>query len=140
MRHVVPATFAALLLASCASGPSVRDEASVASRDVTFASHGLELLGTITLPSRLDGPAPAVVLVHGSGPNARDEVMRGQMNMGFGFDLPVFRELAEGFSNAGYVVLRFDKRSCGPFNGCADNGYPMPDPDMRLGVLLDDVS
>lgn len=140
MRHRSHAILAALFLASCAGGPAVNDPASVASRDVTFASHGLELQGTITRPPRLDGPAPAVVLVHGSGPNARDEVMRGQMNMGFGFDLPVFEELAKGLSDAGYVVMRFDKRTCGPFNGCAENGYPMPDPDTRLDVILDDVS
>jgi len=134
-----PLLLVAFTLAACAGGPASRAVPELESREVSFASHGLELKGTLTLPEG-DGPAPAVILVHGSGPNSRDELARGQLNMAFGFDIPVFRELAEGLSRAGYVVLRFDKRSCGPFNGCAENGYPMPDPDMRLQVLLDDVS
>lgn len=133
------ALLAAAGLAACA-GPSIRAEDDVRSREVSFQSHGLELKGTLTLPAKNDGPFPAVILVHGSGPNSRDELARGQLNMAFGFDIPVFRELAEGLSRAGYVVLRFDKRSCGPFNGCAENGYPMPDPDTRLDLILDDAA
>ncbi|HWV37129.1 MAG TPA: alpha/beta fold hydrolase [Vulgatibacter sp.] len=126
-------------LAACAGGQSTRPTPDPRSREVSFPSRGLELEGTLTLPGG-DRPAPAVILVHGSGPNSRDGLVRGQLNMSFGFTIPLIRELAEGLSRTGFVVLRFDKRTCGPFNGCAENGYPLPDPDTRLDVLLDDVS
>lgn len=59
------------------------------------------LPGTLTVP-RGDGPFPAVVLVHGSGPNDRDERI--------GANAP-FKDIAEGLSSRGVVVLRYDKRT-----------------------------
>jgi pimeloyl-ACP methyl ester carboxylesterase len=79
--------------------------------------------GTLTLPARDEGArVPAVVLVHGSGPMSRDGVMRGQIGLGFGFDLPVYQRLAAALSAHGFAVYRYDKRTCGTFNDCADNG------------------
>jgi dienelactone hydrolase len=49
-----------------------------------------------------DGPFPGVVLVHGSGPNDRDESI--------GPNRP-FRDLAEGLASRGIAVLRYDKRT-----------------------------
>lgn len=59
------------------------------------------LPGILTLPAE-PGPVPAVVLVHGSGPNDRDETV--------GANKP-FRDLAAGLSAAGIAVLRYDKRT-----------------------------
>jgi hypothetical protein len=67
---------------------------------------------------------PAIVIVPGSGALSRDGLMRGQLGLGFGFELPVYRSLAEGLAERGYAVYRYDKRSCGRFNDCADNRYP----------------
>ena len=60
-----------------------------------------ELPGTLLLPDG-DGPFPAVVLVHGSGPNDRDETMTAQKP---------FRDIAEGLAEAGIAVYRYDKRT-----------------------------
>lgn len=60
-----------------------------------------ELPGTLTLPKG-DGPFPAVVLVHGSGPNDRDETLMNQKP---------FRDLAEGLAERGVAVYRYDKRT-----------------------------
>lgn len=60
-----------------------------------------ELPGTLTLPKG-NGPFPAVVLVHGSGPNDRDETI--------GPNKP-FRDLAQGLASNGIAVLRYDKRT-----------------------------
>ncbi len=60
-----------------------------------------ELPGTLTLPEG-DGPFPAVVLVHGSGPNDRDETVMAQKP---------FRDLAEGLAQRGIAVYRYDKRT-----------------------------
>ncbi|MBN2305396.1 MAG: alpha/beta fold hydrolase [Anaerolineae bacterium] len=70
--------------------------------DVTIGA-GTEwaLPGTLTLPVG-DGPFPAVVLVHGSGPNDRDES---------GGALKPFRDIAWGLASQGIAVLRYDKRT-----------------------------
>ncbi len=95
--------------------------------DATFASGDLDLVGTLRLPERPEGtPVPSVVLVHGSGPNSRDSVLSGQLNMQFGFDIAVFAELADALQEAGYAVLTYDKRTCGTWAGC-DNDYPLPE-------------
>src|SRR5947209_7348046 len=59
------------------------------------------LPGTLSLPVG-DGPFPAVVLVHGSGPQDRDEAI--------GPNKP-FRDLAWGLASQGIAVLRYDKRT-----------------------------
>jgi uncharacterized protein len=107
------------------------------SREVAFTSGDLELSGTLRLPA--GDNAPGVILIHGSGPNSRDEVIAGQLNMGFGFEIPVFSELADALQQAGFAVLTYDKRTCGPFNGCADNGYPLPGDDLMIGDFIADV-
>ncbi|QRF22556.1 alpha/beta fold hydrolase [Alicyclobacillus sp. TC] len=58
--------------------------------------------GTLTIPDEASGLFPAVVLVHGSGPSNMDEK--------FGNNSP-FRDLAEGLSEKGIAVLRYDKRT-----------------------------
>ncbi len=59
------------------------------------------LKGTVALPVG-PGPFPAVVLVHGSGPNDRDETV--------GANKP-FKDIAEGLASRGIAVLRYDKRT-----------------------------
>src|ERR1041385_4968976 len=59
------------------------------------------LPATLTIPVGA-GPFPAVVLVHGSGPNDRDETI--------GANKP-FKDLALGLAAKGIAVLRFDKRT-----------------------------
>src|SRR6266513_3383507 len=59
------------------------------------------LPGTLSVPLG-DGPFAAVLLVHGSGPNDRDEAI--------GPNKP-FRDLAWGLASQGVVVLRYDKRT-----------------------------
>jgi hypothetical protein len=79
--------------------------------------------GVLTLPERFEGEkVPVAVIVHGSGPMSRDGIMRGQIGLGFGFELPVYKRLAESLAARGYAVYRYDKRTCGSFNGCKDDG------------------
>jgi uncharacterized protein len=70
-------------------------------RDIVVGASPWQLPGTLTLPNG-PGPFPAVVLVHGSGPNDRDE--------GLGPN-KVFKDLAWGLASRGIAVLRYDKRT-----------------------------
>jgi dienelactone hydrolase len=70
-------------------------------REVTVGEGEWKLPATLTVPAGA-GPFPAAVLVHGSGPNDRDETVGGTK---------VFKDLAEGLASRGIVVLRYEKRS-----------------------------
>ena len=69
----------------------------------------LALPGTLSVPTG-PGPWPAVVLVHGSGPNDRDETV--------GPNKP-FRDLAWGLASKGVAVLRYEKRTRARPEQCA---------------------
>ncbi len=81
--------------------PGYSHAGSFTSSEVTVGSDEWKLPGTLTMPKG-SGPFPAVALVHGSGPNDRDETVGGAR---------VFRDLAEGLASRGIAVLRYDKRT-----------------------------
>ncbi|HEV2392453.1 MAG TPA: alpha/beta fold hydrolase [Verrucomicrobiae bacterium] len=61
------------------------------------------LPGTLTLPVRqAGGKLPVVLLIHGSGPNDRDETVGA---------IKPFRDLAWGLAAKGIAVLRYEKRT-----------------------------
>jgi pimeloyl-ACP methyl ester carboxylesterase len=102
---------------------AVRDDvASVSARRVTVAragdeqvripANGFSLAGTISKPAGAGGkPLPAVVLVGGPGLTDRDETV---------FGIPIFGQLADRLADAGYLVLRYDKRAVGQSGGRAE--------------------
>jgi dienelactone hydrolase len=59
------------------------------------------LPGTLAVPST-DAKVPAVVLLHGSGPNDRDETIGPNK---------IFRDIAWGLASSGVATLRFEKRT-----------------------------
>jgi dienelactone hydrolase len=91
-----------LLTLSLAWPPMLAAQSSgFVERDTAVVTGKIRLPATITFPSGATH-APGVVLVHGSGPNDRDETV--------GANKP-FRDLAHGLAERGIVVLRYDKRS-----------------------------
>ncbi|MBJ6361391.1 alpha/beta hydrolase [Paenibacillus sp. MAHUQ-46] len=70
-----------------------------AEREVVIGEGAFALPGTLTVPKG-EGNFPAVVLVHGSGPNDRDGT--------FGGSKP-FKDLAAGLAARGIAVLRYEK-------------------------------
>jgi dienelactone hydrolase len=84
-----------------AGHPAYADTTRFHTVDVTVGSDPYPLPGSLALPAGT-GPFPAVVLVHGSGPQDRDETIGANK---------VFRDIAEGLASKGIVVLRYDKRS-----------------------------
>lgn len=81
--------------------PGYVDRTKFDERDVAVGSGEWMLPGTLALPKG-KGPFRAVVLVHGSGPNDRDESI--------GANKP-FKDLARGLATQGIAVLRYDKRT-----------------------------
>jgi len=81
--------------------PAYADAAKFEETEVTVGSGEWALPGTLTMPKGA-GPFPGLVLVHGSGPNDRDESL--------GPNKP-FKDLAWGLASRGIAVLRYDKRS-----------------------------
>jgi hypothetical protein len=95
------------------------DIASVSSRVVTSSrpndeqvfvpANGFNLAATVSRPlSSTEKRLPAVILVGGSGPTDRDETVA---------NIPVFGQLAAALADAGYWVIRYDKRGVGQSGG-----------------------
>lgn len=61
--------------------------------------NGMELGGTLTVPAA-KAPFPCVILVHGSGPNDRDETI---------YTNKPFRDIAQGLAARGIASYRYDK-------------------------------
>jgi hypothetical protein len=81
--------------------PAYARQGAFKEREATIGDDEWKLPGTLTLPSG-SGPFPAVVLVHGYGPNDRDETVGGTK---------MFRDLAYGLASRGIAVLRYEKRT-----------------------------
>ncbi|GAB6107037.1 alpha/beta fold hydrolase [Fusibacter bizertensis] len=71
-------------------------------KEVTFGEEAFKITGTLSMPTQGKGPFPVVVLVHGSGPNDRNESIYGNKP---------FKDIAEGLIKQGVAVLRYDKRT-----------------------------
>ncbi len=95
------------------------DVASVAARrqritragdeQIRVPAPGFGLTGTLSKPSATsDAPLPVIVLVAGAAPRDRDEAVAG---------IPVFGQLANTLADAGFLVVRYDKRGVGQSGG-----------------------
>lgn len=81
---------------------------------VRIPGNGFTIAGTVSRPSGEPdrrGRYPAVVLVPGSGAVDRDETVAG---------IPIFGQIANALADAGFVVLRYDKRGVGQTGGRLD--------------------
>jgi uncharacterized protein len=107
------------------------DIAAVSSRSVPISrpndeqvhipGNGFTLAGTLSKPAdaATTGSAraratryPAVVLVGGSGPTDRDSLV---------FGIPILGQIANALADAGFLVLRYDKRGIGQSGGRAES-------------------
>jgi uncharacterized protein len=99
------------------------DIAAVSARSVTISrpndepisipGNGFLLVGTLSRPAQsTEARLPAVVLLGGSGPADRDGVVYG---------IPILGQLAGALADAGFIVVRYDKRGIGQSGGRAES-------------------
>lgn len=81
--------------------PPYVDTSKFEEKEIQIGNGVWSVPGTLSLPKG-DGTFPAVFLVHGSGPQDRDETI--------GPNRP-FRDLAHGLASRGIAVLRYEKRT-----------------------------
>lgn len=81
--------------------PAYVNASAFKEEDLTIGAPDWPLPAILTMPIGA-GPFPVVILVHGSGPNDRDETI--------GPNKP-FKDLALGLASRGIAVLRYDKRT-----------------------------
>ncbi len=89
-----------------------REPRAITSEQITFESKGDELAGVVDRPQEIGEPLPAVVVLHDSGPMDRNGLSRGALGLELPVEVAVYQELAENLAQNGYVVIRFDKRTC----------------------------
>ena len=98
------------------------DIASVSSRSVSISrpndeqvkipGNGFLLAGTMSRPAQsTEARSPAVILVAGSGPADRDSLTYG---------IPILGQIAGALADAGFTVVRYDKRGIGQSGGRAE--------------------
>jgi uncharacterized protein len=85
--------------------PAYADPAAIEEIELSVGEGDFALPATFTMPRaqvEANATCPGLVLVHGSGPNDRDETV--------GPNKP-FRDLAHGLATRGICVLRYEKRT-----------------------------
>jgi pimeloyl-ACP methyl ester carboxylesterase len=116
LRFSVPARGFDVIRSDIASVTSRREPVARPNDErVSIAANGFSLTGTLSKPAA--GPAPgvrlpAVLLVSGSAPTDREEMLAG---------VPIFGQLASALADAGFVVVRYDKRGVGQSGGRIEN-------------------
>jgi dienelactone hydrolase len=105
--------------------PAVAADASFHETDFSVGEGERALPGTLAMPNG-DGPFPAAVLVHGSGPQDRDETI--------GANKP-FLDIARGLAAQGIAVLRYEKRTKARPQDFAGGNFGVDDETTNDAVL-----
>ena len=89
------------ILLSTYNAPNYVNTQNFSEMNLTIGASHWELPATLSIPHGTES-FPCVILVHGSGPNDRDETI--------GPNKP-FKDIAWGLASKGIAVLRYDKRT-----------------------------
>ena len=114
---------------STSPAPAVAADANFSERDFSVGDGERALPGTLAMPKG-NGPFPAVVLVHGSGPQDRDEAI--------GPNKP-FLDIARALAAQGIAVLRYDKRTKARPQDFAGGNFGVDDETTNDAVIAVDA-
>ena len=114
---------------STSPAPAVAADANFSERDFSVGDGERALPGTLAMPKG-NGPFPAVVLVHGSGPQDRDETI--------GPNKP-FLDIARTLAAQGIAVLRYDKRTKARPQDFAGGNFGVDDETTNDAVIAVDA-
>jgi pimeloyl-ACP methyl ester carboxylesterase len=98
-------------------------------QEIRFPANGFRLAGTVSTPADAATSKiklPVVILVGGSGPTDRDETIYG---------IPIFGQLAGALADAGFAVVRYDKRGIGQSGGRVESATLQDFADDLLAVV-----
>ena len=113
----------ALLGAGCGGGDTGAPSApSIPGTSDTFPSGDIRLAYALDLPAG-PGPFPAIVMGHGSGPVTRQQQV----------------SLSLGFIQAGFAVLRYDKRGVGGSGGAYEVAGNVANSERMFPILAGDM-
>ena len=105
-------------LASCGTGTVITEDG----KDIQFRSGGFQVVGDLHLPTTAE-PHPAVVVVHGDGPQTRTST-------------PGTQDVIRIFGEAGFAVFVWDKPGSGDSTGEFDQGQTLR---QRAEILVDAI-
>lgn len=94
--------------------------------DAFMPASGFSLAGTLSRPEKTATRLPAVILVGGSGRQDRDETLYG---------VPIFGHLAGALADAGYLVVRYDKRGVGQSGGRVEHAGVLEYAEDLIGIV-----
>ena len=115
---VVALVSLALVPAGCGGGAVITEDG----RDIQFRSGDFQLVGDLQLPDR-EGPHPAVIVVHGDGPQTRTST-------------PGTHDVIRIFGDAGFAVFAWDKPGSGASTGEFEQGQTLR---QRAEILTDGI-
>jgi dienelactone hydrolase len=124
----VPPCYPPSYFAAPAGAPYLAEDIRIA----TEAGH--VLAGTLTLPTAVEPPLPAVVLVSGSHAQNRDHVATNRRPIN---TYRPFRQIADALSRRGIAVLRMDDRGVGCSGGGPLEQVPGPERAEDTRAALD---
>jgi pimeloyl-ACP methyl ester carboxylesterase len=130
LRFEVPAQGLAVVREDISSVGARRQNITRAGDEpIRIPANGFTLVGTVSKAAGepdAKGRYPAIVLVAGSGPVDRDETVAG---------IPIFGQLAGQLADAGFLVVRYDKRGVGQSGGRAETATLADYADDVLAVV-----
>lgn len=109
-----------------ASSSRILTHSNPTDEPVTIPGQGFNIAATLTRPKVAAARNPAVVLLSGASTGDRDSIAAG---------VPIMSQLAGALANAGFMVLRYDRRGFGQSGGRSESAT-MSDAaeDVRLMV------